>query len=71
MGRGFLTLVVAVLGKESCRHCRRKQKKESGLWETAAPAGRELRGSESRREEKAKVYWAVFQGPEATMESSL
>lgn len=64
--RLFLTLVVTVLGEENCRHCRKKQRKEGGLWEAAAPSGRALRGSES----KGAVN-RVLQGPEATVESSL
>lgn len=41
--RLFLTLVVTVLGEESCRDHRRKQKEEGGLWETAAHAERTQR----------------------------
>lgn len=59
-GEAFFDLVVIVLGERSCRDCRKKQRKESGLWEAAAPAGRELSRSESRWEVKAEVWWAEF-----------
>lgn len=58
--RLFLTLVVTVLGEESCRDCRRKQKEEGSLWETAAHAERAQRIREQMGKEGKGATDRVF-----------
>lgn len=65
MGKGFFDLGSECAWRREFERCGRKQRKERGLWEAAAPAGRSLSRSESRREEKGKEICGgqSFPGP--------
>lgn len=60
--RLFLTLVETVVREESVRGCGRKQRKESGLWEAAAPAGRAPGRSETKGKRRQRCAGQSFPG---------
>lgn len=66
MGHGerlVLTSIVTMLGEESCKDCRRKQKEGSGLWETAAQTAESAEDQRAEGEGRQRCDRQSFLGP--------